>query len=166
MKYIFTILLLFTIAFTDAQAQKSAEITANIGVKTTMVQTIELITVNTMTFGRVRPGQTELYVNPIMDTNAGFMIAIGTPRSEFRLDYNEEVTLTNQQETGTLTFVYEISRNNIEEQATSIIIENQDEVQRFHTEGRFYFWVGGRVNLENAAPGNYRGEFKIEIDYI
>ena len=86
MKYIFTILLLFTIAFTDAQAQKSAEITANIGVKTTMVQTIELITVNTMTFGRVRPGQTELYVNPIMDTNAGFMIAIGTPRSEFRLD--------------------------------------------------------------------------------
>lgn len=166
MKKTFIPLLFILFISTNTYSQNQEGVSGNIDVSATVIQSIELITVNTMTFGRVRPGQNEVYVNPIIDSNAGFLIAVGTPQAQFRIDYNETVVLTNQQETGRLEFIYEISRNDIEEQSTSLLIENQDETLRFNVDGNYYFWVGGRVNLENAEPGNYRGEFRIEIDYI
>ena len=147
-------------------AQNDTVISAQVSVSANVMQSIELITVNSMQFGNAQPGQREIYVNPVNSLNAGFMIAVGTPDAEFRLNYLPERELTQIDGDATLTFTYEISGNSEENQSTSELLELDNRNIRFNSEGRYYLWVGGRVNLENAAPGNYEGDFTIEIDYI
>jgi hypothetical protein len=98
--------------------------------------------------------------------NAGYMIAVGGPNTNFRLNYLPERELTQADGDGTLTFTYEISGNSTDDQSTSDILELDNGNLEFNNEGLYYIWVGGRINLQNAAPGNYQGDFTIEIDNI
>ncbi|MAL16721.1 MAG: hypothetical protein CL670_08900 [Balneola sp.] len=167
MKYSLIAIFIIVSSFSAfAQIDDSNSITANINVSAEVIQSIELITVNTMQFGNAQPGQREIYVNPVNSLNAGYMIAVGTPDAEFRLNYLPELELTQIQGQGTLNFTYEISGNSEENQSTSELLELDNRNIRFNNEGRYYIWVGGRVNIENAPPGNYEGDFTIEIDYI
>ena len=169
MNRILSVIFLISIFITQslfAQNDQDQSISASVNVNAEVIQSIELITISTMQFGNVQPGQQQIYVNPITDLNAGFMIAVGTPNAEFRLNYLPERELTQIEGDATLTFTYEISGNSVEDQSTSELLELDNRNIRFNEEGRFYIWVGGRVNLENAAPGNYEGDFTIEIDYI
>lgn len=169
MRYLFTTLLLIGLqtALLYAQNDDATGISAKINVSAEVIQSIELITVNSISFPSLQPGQREIHVNPANSLNAGYMIAIGTPDAEFRLNYLPERVLTQTDGgTATLTFTYEISGNIDEDQATSELLQLGNRNIRFNDEGRYYIWVGGRVNLENAAPGNYEGVFTIEIDYI
>lgn len=147
-------------------SQDDNGISANVNVSAEVIQSIELITVSSMQFGNTQPGQDEIYVNPINSVNAGFMIAVGTPEAEFRLYYLPERELTQIDGDGILTFEYEISGNDIEDQSSAELLDTDNRNLRFNNDGRFFIWVGGRVNLENAQPGNYEGDFTIEIDYI
>lgn len=162
--FIFVLCAVFTAQ--DLYAQNANSISAEINVSANVIQSIELITVNSMTFGDIRSGQEEIYINPINNLNAGFMIAVGTPGAQFRLTYLKQRQLINSNGNGNLTFVYELSGNEIEEQATSDILESDNKSLIFNNEGRYFIWVGGRVDLRNARPGNYSGDFTIEIDYI
>jgi hypothetical protein len=167
MRYIFISITFFLASSAFVCAQNNDQnITANINVSAEVIHSIELITVNTMHFGNAQPGQRELYVNPVNNLNAGFMIAIGTPDAEFRLNYLPERELSQIDGNSTLTFIYEISGNSEENQSTSELLELDNRNIRFNSDGQYFIWVGGRVNLQNAAPGNYEGDFTIEIDYI
>ncbi|MEQ9308782.1 MAG: hypothetical protein RLN90_04955 [Balneolaceae bacterium] len=159
-----TILLAFSSVSAEAQIKES--VTATVSISTIMVQSIELITVKSMSFGSIQPGQQEVYVNPVSDVNSGYMIAVGTPGAEFRLDYFQERTLFHSDGGQNLTFEYEISANEIEDQASSELLDFNARSLTFTQEGVYHIWVGGRVNIENAEPGNYEGDFTIEIDYI
>lgn len=166
MRFLTALLFLSAFSISQLNAQEADKVSAFVSITAEVVQSIELITVNSMTFGNTQPGQQEIYVNPINDVNAGYMIAVGTPGAEFRLDYFEQRVLTQTNGDGTLTFTYEISSNDMEDQASSELLDYENRNIIFNSEGRFYIWVGGRVNLENAKPGNYEGDFTIEIDYI
>ncbi|GAB5408497.1 MAG: hypothetical protein BalsKO_08620 [Balneolaceae bacterium] len=166
MKKLLSLFILLAISAFSAKAQINESVTATVNITTQMVQSIELITVKTMSFGSVQPGQQEIYVNPVSDVNSGYMIAVGTPGAEFRLDYFQERTLFNTSGGQNLTFEYEISANEIEDQASSELLDFNARSLTFTPEGVYHIWVGGRVNIENAEPGNYEGDFTIEIDYI
>lgn len=167
MKLLVSLFTIFTLLFGSAIAQDNENrISATINVSAEIIQSIELITVNTISFGSAQPGQIEIYVNPVTDLNSGFMIASGTPNTDFRLNYLPERELTQIDGDGRLTFTYEISANSEEDQSTSEILEDDNRTLRFNQEGRYYIWLGGRVNIENAQPGNYQGDFTLEIDYI
>ncbi len=159
------IFIVTTSHFLFAQEQ-NIQVSGDIKVSANIVSSIDLITVQSMTFGNVQPGQQELYVNPINSINAGFMIATGNPEAAFRLTYLPEIVLTQVDGTSTLTFMYEISGNSIENQSTSELLDTENRSIQFSLEGRYYFWIGGRINITNAVPGNYEGDFTIEIDYI
>lgn len=171
MKQLALLFIIWSVSLTSfsLSAQESSPrttVTALVNISAEVVQSIQLITVNSMTFGNVQPGQLEIYVNPINDVNAGYMIAIGTPGAEFRLDFQQVRNLTNVEDQGFLTFQYELSGNDAEDQASSVLIENENRSIVFNEDGEFHIWVGGRVNIENATPGSYEGDFTIEIDYI
>lgn len=166
MKQLAIILFLSSILSFKVNAQVNNQVTASVNITATVEQSIQLITVNAMTFGDIEPGQLEIYVNPVIDVSSGYMIAIGTPLAEFRLDYLDIRNLTNVENEGFLTFQYVLSGNNTEDQASSELIDNDNRTIRFNDEGTYHIWVGGRVNLENATPGSYEGDFTIEIDYI
>jgi len=157
---------IFIIISGVAFAQAPDRVSAQINISTEAVQSIELITVNSMTVGNAQPGQELITINPITDLNAGFMIAVGTPQAEFRLDYFTERRLTQIGGPGFLIFRYFLSGSVLEEQSTSELFNTDNRNLRFNEEGRFYIWVGGEVNLSNALPGDYEGDFTIEIDYI
>jgi hypothetical protein len=63
-------------------------------------------------------------------------------------------------------FKYQIAGSTIDYQITSEILRNDNRNVRFNTEGRFYLWIGGTVDVSLAKPGAYQGEFTIEIEYI
>ena len=164
---IFLFSLLFNTSILFAQDNDPRpSVTALVNISAEVVQSIQLITVNSMTFGNVQPGQLEIFVNPINDVNAGYMIAVGTPGAEFRLDFQQVRNLTNVEDEGFLTFQYILSGNDTEDQSSSELIENENRSIIFNTDGEYHIWVGGRVNIENATPGSYEGDFTIEIDYI
>ena len=168
MKKFAVAILFFLLTYFSGYAQNLSNpiISANITVNAEVIPSIELITVNSMTFDRLQPGQNVLYVNPIEDLNAGYMIAIGSPQADFRLNYLSERELTQVNGDATLIFTYEISGNTREDQETSELLDVDNRNIQFNNEGRYYIWIGGRINLENAQPGNYEGDFTIEIDYI
>ncbi len=147
-------------------AQTSLEVSTKLSVDANVVQTIELITVNSMQIGDLQPGQQEIYISPVQSGLAGFMIAVGTPGAEFQLNYFNERELTRIEGEGSIKFTYEISGNSSDDQVNSELLQNDNRSIRFNIEGEYFFWVGGRVDLTNAVPGSYIGDFTIEIDYI
>ncbi len=163
------VIAIFLIVFSSQHLygqEQDIQVSGDVRVNANVVSSIDLITVQSMTFGNVQPGQQEIYINPINSINAGFMIATGNPEASFRLTYLPEIVLTQVDGTSTLTFTYEISGNSIENQSTSELLDTDNRSIQFSLEGRYYFWIGGRINITNAAPGNYEGDFTIEIDYI
>ena len=149
-------------------AQDVVNNSTSVNVSATVIGTnsIELVTVNTIQFGNTQPEDGLVYINPITSLNAGFMIANGNPEAEFRLNYLPQRILTQVNGNGSLVFNYEISGNSVDDQSTSELLDLENRNLRFNEEGQFYLWVGGQIDLSNAAPGNYEGDFTIEIDYI
>lgn len=160
------ILIIFFLIPSSTIAQDDTSVSAQLNINAEVTQSIELITVNPLSLENTQPGQVIITVNPINDLNSGHMVALGTPEAEFRLDYDLEKRLDRIEGPGYLTFRYELSGNTIDDQSTSDIIQYQNRNLRFNNEGTFYIWLGGVLNLENAEPGNYEGDFTIEIDYI
>ncbi len=160
------ILIIFFLIPSSTIAQDDTSVSAQLNINAEVTQSIELITVNPLSLENTQPGQVIITINPINDLNSGHMVALGTPEAEFRLDYDLEKRLDRIEGPGYLTFRYELSGNTIDDQSTSDIIQYQNRNLRFNNEGTFYIWLGGVLNLENAEPGNYEGDFTIEIDYI
>lgn len=145
-------------------AQDQQNVTIN--VSATVAGTVEMITINTVDFDEIEQEGSEVRVDPIFGERAGKMIARGTPNAEFRVDYIRERELINQNGDGVIFFSYEVAGNDIDDQETSELLDQDIRDLQFNDDGEFYFWVGGSVDLSDINPGNYQGEFTIEIEYI
>ncbi len=166
-KALFIVLPILLGLTTGGFAQKSSQTAkTNIEITTTIVSSIELITVKSITVGNLQTGQEEVYINSINDANAGYMIAVGAPGADFRLNFERTRTLTQVNGDGSLIFEYELSGNNLEDQNSAEYIDEDFRSLKFNSEGQFHIWVGGKIDLRNARPGNYDGDFTIEIEYI
>jgi hypothetical protein len=137
-----------------------------ITVSATIQGSIELITIQTLDFHNNSEARTLIEMNPVTNPNAGKMVARGTPGAEFRLNYLKTRELTNTSGLGVIFFEYDISANNIDEQETSELLDQEGRPLTFNENGEFFIWVGGSVDLSSAQPGSYEGEFTIEIEYI
>ena len=138
----------------------------SVSVSATVQGEIEMITINTMDFQNIGGESDILNINPIQSARAGKMVARGNPNAEFRLNYLRERELTNTEGTGVLIFNYEVSGSDVDEQDSSEMMDQEVRQLEFNGDGEFYLWIGGLVDLSNAEPGSYEGEFTIEIEYI
>lgn len=111
-------------------------------------------------------GGDELYINPVFDPQAGIMRARGTPGAQIRVSFLEEMQITRREGGGSIFFVYEISGYPGDNQRESELLTLIEHELHFNVDGEFYFYIGGRVDLSEAVPGNYDGEFTLEIEYI
>ena len=167
-KIIFSFLLFF-IPLSGIVAQNVTNIQGNsvqITVSATIQGSIELITIQTLDFHNNSEARTLIEMNPVTNPNAGKMVARGTPGAEFRLNYLKTRELTNTSGLGVIFFEYDISANNVDEQETSELLDQEGRPLTFNQNGEFFIWVGGSVDLSSAQPGSYEGEFTIEIEYI
>ncbi len=174
-KYIpvFLILLLLLVfhRFVNAQTIQENPGRASVNITATarvMSRDIELITISDMGIldaSRLQD-DLEVYINPIFDAEAGIMRASGAANAEIRVSYLAEMEVSRREGPGSLFFVYEVSGFPGDNQRESELLTETERELRFNEDGEFYFWIGGRVNLSNAQPGNYDGEFTIEIEYM
>ncbi len=161
----------FSSALAIAQTQQSnsdgtSNVTTEINVYASAIQSIELETISNIEFGELQPGQENLFISPIADLNAGYLIATGSPLATFRLNYIPEQFINHIDGKGSIVFRYEIAMNTIDDQSTSELFNFDNRDLQFNAEGKVYIWVGGHLDLKNAVPGNYKADFTLEIDYI
>ncbi len=114
---------------------------------------------------RVQEGNV-LYINPVFDPQAGIMRASGNPGAQIRVSYIPEMVIARREGEGSITFLYQISGFEGDNQRESELLDQIERELRFNDEGVFYFYIGGTVDLSNALPGNYDGEFTMEIEYM
>lgn len=168
-KIIYTALAIFTFTFLPLQlvAQNGNNShSVNIDVNARVIESINLTTIRDMRFGDVQPGQEEIDISPANDATAGKMVATGTPESRIRVSFLREWELVNDRGGESLTFFYRVAGNTTDDQGTAEQLQTDNRDLYFNEDGEFYFWIGGRVDITNASPGNYEGEFTIEIEYI
>ncbi len=138
----------------------------NINVSARVISSIEMITINSMKLSEVEVENNRISIDPQNSSNAGKMIAIGNPNSEIRISYLEQRELTNPQGSETLIFNYEVAGNTEDDQSSAEILYRENRDFEFNENGRFYLWIGGSVDISTASPGNYQGEFTVDIEYI
>lgn len=148
-----------------AQGQQPIEM--NVDVAATVEATgIEVITIRSISLTEADREENIITVNPITSPNAGKMMAMGTPGGEFRVSFFRQRELTQPNSPSTLTFEYDVAGNEEDDQATSERLEQENRDYEFNDQGQFYLWIGGQVDISQASPGSYQGEFTLEIEYI
>lgn len=146
----------------ELYAQNSIEISVMAEVEPT---SIELMTLRTMDFTGIDRDQLDVTINPISSDRSGKLVAFGASDSEFRISYMPTRELTNLEGTGAIQFEYTVSGAPLDERENSELLEPESRELLFNEDGEFFFWVGGQIDLSNAEPGTYEGEFTIEIEY-
>lgn len=149
-----------------AQEGSSSGDSYSIGVSARVVNTVEMITLRDMQFGPVQPGQQKISIDPLQDSETGKMIAIGKPGSRIRVSFVRERVLTSSDGSSSLIFMYEIAGNDRDDQSSAELLQTENRNFDLNSDGEYYFWIGGQVNIQNAKPGRYNGDFTIEVEYI
>ncbi|MDZ7771879.1 MAG: hypothetical protein U5K31_03950 [Balneolaceae bacterium] len=139
----------------------SAEVSANI-----LEINITLVTLRDIQFDRVQPSQGIISVNPVSNSNAGLMMADGSPNTPISVRFQRQVTLVHQTGVNTLQFEYQLSGYSERNQSASELVAGNSQNFRLNEDGEFYIWVGGRVDITNAVSGNYEGDLTVEVEYI
>lgn len=165
-KAAFILIGFYLVFFTGEQlfAQDSRNVSIRVSAK--VFQSIELTTIRNMRFGDVQAGQQKIAISPIQDPDAGKMVATGIPESKIRVSYLKEWELTNDRNDHTLTFNYTVAGNTVDNQSTAEILQTDNRGLQLNADGEYFIWVGGSADIQNAQPGNYEGEFTIEIEYM
>lgn len=166
MKYLATLLFLSLLFASEITAQSSNGVNAEINIGATVIQSIELVTVQNIRLANIEPVNNQIIVPPITSGNAGHMIASGNSNAEIRITYQANQVLTQINGDGVVRVIYQLSGNDLNEQLTSELLGAENRNFSFNADGDFYIWIGGRFFIEQAKPGSYEGDFTIEIDYI
>ncbi len=138
----------------------------NINVSARVISSIEMITIQSMNLSEAESDNDQIRINPLNSTNAGKMIAIGSANSEIRISYLKQRELTQLNGAETLIFNYQVAGNTEDDQSSAELLDRENRDFQFNEEGRFYLWIGGSVDVSTASPGNYQGEFTVDIEYI
>lgn len=168
---IIVVLLLFSFAVTvpalsQNTSNRNVSPILSISVSTNVQSVIDLETLNNINFGTVTPGMEEIYINPRQDAGAGLMRISGQANSIVRISYMELRELTHVGTGQTLFFFFELSGSQSDNQDLSEILTTENRQISLGAGGEFYFWIGGRMSLNNINFGQYEGEFILEIDYL
>lgn len=149
-----------------AQGNGNAKESVSISASATVQGNIEMTTLRNMDFEDIQPSQNEITIEPVQDPQAGKMVASGVANERIRVQFIREWELTSNEGGQPITFTYNIAGNSTDDQSTAEILDTDNRDLEFNSEGEYYFWIGGNANIGEAEPGNYEGEFTIEIEYI
>jgi hypothetical protein len=145
-------------------AQKSVSIRAS---ATVVEETgIQLVPINDMIIDESSAHNQIIDISPITDQAAGKILVKGKINAMIRLSYRHQQIVVNTSGEGTLAFDYVVSGFPSDDQKASRFLDALENAPQFNEKGEYYLWVGGRVDIGNARPGSYEGEFILEIEYI
>ena len=164
----FGIMLLLGTNQTAAQngSDVSIDVSTGINVSAEVVSTVEMITLQSMNLAGSEARNGIIRINPQQSSNAGKMMAVGSPNSDIRISFLPRRELTRAQGTESLMFRYSVAVNSEEDQTTAELLNQENRDFSLNDEGQLFLWIGGNVDISTATPGNYQGEFTLDIEYI
>lgn len=127
---------------------------------------IEVITIRDMEIDIKSAVDGIIHIPALYDPRVGVMMIKGKPLAYARITYLVEMKLVNIYGSGTLLFKYEVNGFDANNQQAGEPLDAVERLIRFNGEGEYFLWVGGRIDINNAQPGSYDGEFTLEIEYI
>ena len=138
--------------------------TVSVNVSANVVATIDMVTLSDFNIGAVQPSQGEIIIDAGQDGEAALLMFSGSPNREIRLTYTSRVQLTKP-DAPSLTVYYSLNGYMDNEQGSSVSLEENPITVSLSNEGEYYIWIGCRINIEQATPGPYDGDFAIEVEY-
>lgn len=153
------------VVFSAATAQNTGS-QFSINVSAEVVSSVEIITIRSIALSEAESENDRIYINPQSSPRAGKMVAVGNPNDKIRISFLNNRALSQQSGAKTLHFQYQVTGNAKDDQATAERLSPENRDFRLNENGRFYLWIGGEVDISAAPPGNYQGEFTLEIEYI
>lgn len=162
------IILLLALSFSlipSVLSAQNAEIRVNAEVVSS-ISGVELQSLKSLTLSRDDAVNGIITINPANSQNAGKMVAIGAPNAAITINYFQIRELSNTEGPGIITFNYQLTGNEIDDQNSSELIFQDSRNLRLGQDGEFFIWIGGTVDITNAPPGNYAGDFTLEIEYL
>ena len=150
----------------SAIAQKNSSKDVSINVSAKVISSIEMITIQSMKLSKANTQNNRITIDPQTSANAGKMVATGSPNANIRISFLRQRELTRSKGTETLLFNYRVAGNTKDDQSTAEMLNRENRDFKFNSKGHFYLWIGGNVDISTATPGNYQGEFTVDIEYI
>ncbi len=147
-------------------AAQSRDASLRVQISATLDSSIEVETISNISFGRVIPGMEELVINPRLDPGAGLLRVSGRPNSIIRVSFLEQREIYRVGGGQPLLFTYIVSGGTENNQLNSEPITTENRQLTLSSQGEYFFWIGGRLNLAGIDIGEYEGEFALEIDYL
>lgn len=163
LKYIASFLLL--ISALTLHAQKTS---VTIKAQATVIDKaeIELVTIKYLDIDAGMAVNGIINVSAKRDGQAGVMMVKGRPGASFRISFTPIVEIQNSAGRGSLSLKYEMYGYTSDNQGASEPIDAAARALKINTEGQYFFWLGGLIDISKARPGKYEGEFTLEIEYI
>lgn len=163
---LFSVMLLLVFGSPWATAQENYSVSIRAMATVVEKSEIELVTIKNLDLDLNRAVDEQIIISAKTDPEAGNMLVKGKPGAHIRITYLPEMELVNTTGAGSLTVFYEVYGYPGDNQTASEPLDAVDRMMRINPEGHYYLWIGGRINVKEARPGNYEGEFTIEIEYI
>lgn len=117
--------------------------------------------------------ETVLVVDPVSDpvtfdpafAGSGFAVAKGEPGARFTISFPSVIELTHAEEGSVLILEYFVAHSPTDDQQSAERVRQVSEEFVLNSEGEYYFWFGGRVDVSDAVDGEYDGDLFLEVEY-
>ncbi|MFH1850787.1 MAG: hypothetical protein ABIA75_00425 [Candidatus Neomarinimicrobiota bacterium] len=161
-KFLVTLVLLSLAA---AQVQPVDRSSVGVNISATVVDNIEMFTLNGIDVGTIQPSQLLVRLDPRLEQGAGTVKFQGRANSLIRVTYTQQVVMVNSITNHSLTVLYNLSGNPNFEQSASIPITENPITVSLSNMGEYYIWIGCFFSLDGITTGQYDGDFVIEVEY-
>ncbi len=153
---------------TALQAQESETFLKATGVVQATAEVtdfVEMITLADINVGTVQPSQGIVNMDPRLDAGAGIIMLSGRPSASVRITYTPQVEMINAISGYTLTVNYNLAGHPHQNQNEATTFTTNPVQVQLGEEGEYYIWIGCLFNLSAVQPGQYDGDFVIEVEY-
>jgi hypothetical protein len=159
------VICLLMVSFSKAPAQ-TPSISIKASARVVDVAEIEMITISDLQIDLNMAVNGIINISPLTDPEAGVMMAKGRAGAYARISFLHETKLQNKFGKGEMIFTYEVNGFLMDNQNASEPLDAVERMIQLNQDGHYYLWIGGRIDVSNARPGSYAGEFTLEIEYI
>ncbi|MCF7826364.1 MAG: hypothetical protein K9M55_09010 [Candidatus Marinimicrobia bacterium] len=137
----------------------------SVSISATVVDQIQLITLADIDVGTVIPSEDILRLDPRKDQGAGIIKVLGRQNSSIQISYSSQVEMVNLASNSILLVSYNIGGSVDNDQTASDVFSTNPVTVNLNGEGEYYLWIGCSFSMKNLVPGQYDGDFILEVDY-
>lgn len=159
-------LLLFALPTGSLLAQNKASVGIKAQAEVINKTEIELVTIKDLEIEESMAREGVIRISAKYDSQAAVMVVKGRYNAKFRISFVPVVEIVNSIGPGKLLMHYDIYGYSRDNQSASEPIDAVERILQLDSDGKYYLWVGGRIDISKAMPGCYYGNFTIKIEYI